>query len=71
MYKNPIISFKNVLPEDWILATRSAKWLYNHPDQKDIILKYENGVTLWVERTKVGNIIVKGPTLNRVIKEKT
>ncbi len=59
------LKIKNVFPEEWILAVRTAKWLLKNPEQKDIILKFENGITLWGERTKAGNILVRGPTLNR------
>ncbi len=60
----PVITFRNVLPEDWILATRAATWMLMHPNQKDVILQYGDGITLWVEWTPARNIIVRGPILN-------
>ena len=60
----PNVTFKNVKHTDWILATRAAEYIMQRPRQRDAILEYENGTSLWVEWSKAGNIIVRGPTLN-------
>ena len=55
------LTIKNVPPEEWTLAIRTARHLVMDPEKKDIILSFENGITLWAKRTKAGTILVKGP----------
>lgn len=47
-------------PDDYILATRSAKALLNYgPEHKDIILAYEDGSRFYAKRTVLGISVKK------------
>lgn len=49
--KHPRVIFRDINPEDFILATRAVKYLLAR-FQQDAILSYENGKNFYVRRNK-------------------
>jgi hypothetical protein len=41
-------------PEQFILATRAARWLIDNPEHTDTVIRFEGGDTFFVWRTKTG-----------------
>ena len=55
------VIFRDVDPDDFILAIRAARWLLERPNQKDAILAYGEGVTtdFYVRRNKTSITVRK------------
>lgn len=41
-------------PDDLVLGVRATKWLLSNPQHKDAVIAYENGIDIYVKRTKSG-----------------
>lgn len=46
------VIFRDIPPDDMILAVRAAKWLIERPPQRDAILAYGGGPEFYVKRNK-------------------